>query len=86
MEEKKIKERMSAANPLRELLNAKLNVLPSNLKDGKVITVDKTASLQEVLELLAKYDIKTPQFRLYTSISCTTFISNPWNHTSNDLI
>jgi len=44
---------------IRELLNGKLDVLPSNLKDGKVITVDKTASLQSVLELLSKHDIRS---------------------------
>jgi CBS domain-containing protein len=48
---------MSAS--IRDLLNAKLDVLPSNLKEGKVITVDKTASLQSVLELLSKHDIRS---------------------------
>ena len=46
------------SDSIRDLLNAKLDVLPSNLKEGKVITVDKTASLQSVLELLSKHDIK----------------------------
>ena len=39
------------------LLNVKLDVLPSNLKEGKVCTVDKNALLPEVLQLLDKYDI-----------------------------
>lgn len=44
---------------VRELLNAKLDVLPANLKDGKVITVDKNATLPQVLDLLSKHDINS---------------------------
>eukprot|EP00026_Physarum_polycephalum_P009467 Phypoly_transcript_09592.p1 GENE.Phypoly_transcript_09592~~Phypoly_transcript_09592.p1 ORF type:complete len:336 (+),score=50.52 Phypoly_transcript_09592:75-1082(+) len=48
-----------SAPAVRELLNAKLDTLPTILRENKVITVDKNASLQHALELLAQHDIRS---------------------------
>lgn len=63
---------MSAS--IKQLLDAKLDVLSVTLKDNKVITVDKDAPLQSVLEVLSQHDILITYSLL--ALTRTHFLSN----------
>jgi len=42
-----------------EFLNAKVETLTTKVKEGGIVTVDKNASLPDVLEILSKHDIRS---------------------------